>query len=490
MQVGGVKAKLMVDDGPDPAPVAERRGADEAAATYEHGASHGLGGSMPAAASREAHGPAAIQALNGASPDFMRGAQERIVALGAAQFSPAAQKNLITYLEEHTHLPEDAGQLTWVAGKVWQLTRGASFDLSLLKEFYRAHGMRVAPNDGLPAGHPGYQIDRVAFRDTLRRIEEAGGTLDRRGALALIESLKSVVDADDLAWCSGEIHNRIKTGRLRVADAKSSERLDAFFTGKLAGQLGYAEIGLEMRWLRQSGFAPHRLAAVRRLLAERVADEQALFAAERAFTREVNKARRQAQGDTAVLARIEATQAELSAFFASRLAGRFDSYKTEKRLVAMHRKGQIDERTLLAYRAAAVTSTTREEFAYGVMSAGVALALAQFQAQLVDLWSDVYQNISRNLSDDLCDAEGRIIESASERQYKRVLAARELERIQLEPAKTQQLATRAFLRAHRQSTLSALLGEKDPSRRAGFESALARADIELVDLEPPRTAKT
>ncbi|MBI3179538.1 MAG: hypothetical protein HYZ27_07735, partial [Deltaproteobacteria bacterium] len=384
MQVGGVKAKLNVGQDREPAPI-QKSGADsEAAATYEQGGTQSLANGLPVVASDAAHGAAAIQNLNSAGADFVSGAQERIVGLGAAHFSPAAQANLIAYLDKHAHLPEDAGKLTWVANKVWQLTRGEPFDLTALKDYYQKQGMRLTPTDALPQGHPGYQVDRTAFRALLKRVQEEGGALDRRATLALIESLKNVVDADDLAWCSAEINNRIKTGRLSITDKKSAGRLDAFLSGKLAGRLGYTEIGLEMRWLRQSGFDAQRLTHVRKVLAECVADDQALFAAERAFHREANKARHQAQGDPAELARIDAARQELDGFFATHLAGKFDSYKTEKRLEQMHRKGQIDEPTLWAYRAAAVTSSSSEQFAYGVMSAQTQLALVQFQSQLIE----------------------------------------------------------------------------------------------------------
>ncbi len=422
---------------------------------------------------------------------FRSEAQDQLIAAAAGKLGPEAQAKLIEYLDKHANLPEDAGKLTWMASKIFDLSRHQKVDVEPLRQWFYDHGMRLRPWDPLPADHPGYQIDRQAFRAMLREIKAKDGTIDRRDGLALLDQLRNCVDNRDLFWAYGQVMNRIKVGKedptrksaLFFADAKTESQFERFFAGRLPGRLAFSEIGLAMRTLRHKGFDDASVAQVRVMLDGCTNDDQAMFYAERAFNRELNKAIKNATPEERE--RLEAIRSDLGSYFEKRLDGKFDRYTAIKRLERQLRNGEISEDDFMTMHAAALTSVTYEEFAYGTMSATVQMHLAMMQSQILDAWGDIWETISDNISGDERDSNGNIIRTAEQIELEYRRERRLIEQLRFAPEKLAELCSRALLRGTRQHALSQVAGEKDPERRASLESAIANADIQLVDLDPP-----
>jgi hypothetical protein len=426
---------------------------------------------------------------------FEAEAQDQLIQLAGTKFSDEAQQAFLGFLERSVRLPDDAPRLTWIANKIWELNRYRKHDISVMRGWYADRGMRIDPSDPLPASHPGYQLDRPAFRATLAALRQtAGGVIGRSAALELLGRLGTVVDESDLLWARGEIENRLAIGKrdegrdsnaaMRFGDPKTERQFEAFFAGRLPGRRAFCEIGLEMRWLRQSGFAEEKAARIREMLAGCTRDDQAVFYAERAFHREVRKALRTAKTSDEA-AKIEALRDELGTWFERRLDGRFDRYTAVKRLERQFRNGTIDEAQLLAMQAAAVTSSRHEEYAYGTMRAQVHLGVVQLQSQLIEAWSDIWETNGENNSGDERDSFGSIIRTAEEieLEYRREKSL--IEQMYFKREKLVELSARAFLRASKLNALNAAAGARNPDRKASLEAAVASAQIQLQDIDPP-----
>ncbi|OGQ83715.1 MAG: hypothetical protein A2289_24975 [Deltaproteobacteria bacterium RIFOXYA12_FULL_58_15] len=415
--------------------------------------------------------------------DFRAGVQEKLIALAAVDFSPAHQKDFIKYLERKLDLPDDIGKLAWVKAKLHHLVGHDDSPIATLDAFFRKKGLRPRRWEALPANHPGYQLDRADFRDRVRMAARSG-VLDRRTALGLLDRVQNVVDVDDLFWARLQLNRLVDHDKLVFADSRTEKLVNGFFDSRLEGRVGMVEFSWAIRRLRQRGFSAEELRRVASLISRCEKDPDALFHAKRQLQREVGKALQDPSLSHADRDRLEQNikkvDEALTPVFRKRLDGYIDRYAHEQALDGLRKSGKIDDRRLLAMRAAVTTSRTEEELAYGFMVADVQLQLALLQGQILNAWTEMMREI---------DEEQRRQNEEERRNevvfFELLHKEREQKRIENRPLKLRELSQRAWLRGNRQRILTALIGEKDPTRRQSLESQLAGNENEDLDAAAP-----
>jgi hypothetical protein len=421
----------------------------------------------------------------GIDEQFRGEMQLQMNALAAANFSPHAQEVFVAQLSKKLTMPDDAPRLAWIADGLRPALKEVDADISTLRGYFNQQGIRLKPGDVVNEDGCGFQMDKGDFRNALKLLVAKSllpeGKATRRDVLALLETVKGVGDLNDLAWARNEIEKAERRG-LKFADTRTEKLFKAFFDHRLADHAGQEELGLAIHMMRVEGFSDASVAKVRGLLADCKKNDDGLFFAERQLARSTNKALADPKFQSPeAQAHIRKVAAALRAELAPRLESKMDHYALYHELARQYRAGKLDQRAFLTLTTTAATSNTIEQFAVGVMSARAAVQVACAQEMLAAAWSDLCKTISENMSDDTRDASGRIIETASEREVKRMLRQRLVKRLKIEPKRLEALSRRAHLLGSRQRVLSQLYGERDPSRRAGLEAALANVDVKLVD---------
>lgn len=416
---------------------------------------------------------------SGIDEAFRVDTQQRLSALALADFSPSAQAAFVADLQRKFKSPEDDAKLVWLAQALWPTLKHVDGDVQVLNDYFASRGVRLCPGTKL-GGDVGLQIDRHAFREEVRALL-ARGPVDRAAALALLAKLQSVADPSDLTFCRNELAKQSARGVLRFSDDKTARLVARFFEGRLNGQVGQEEWVRHLATLKANGF---QVADVKILAAEirtSQGNDDAVFFAERAMLRQVDKALHQATA--AAKPAIEAAAIELKAAFAERLAGKLDRYTLQHEALSLYRKGKIDRRQFLMTSAAVYTSTTAEQVAMACAAAHLTLGKLAHDAQMADIWREIQENLRNVGADELRDSEGRIIETSGERQLRRFLRERLEKALQIEPKRLTVLAQRAANLSHRLVAMTALYGEVDPARRASLLSGIARADVELAETQ-------
>ena len=268
-------------------------------------------------------------------------------------------------------------------------------------------------------------------------------------------------------------------------DSRTELRINKFFQKLAPARVGLEEFWLSIRGMARGGFAPEKIAKVRSLIDSCDKNDDALFLAKRALNHEIDMALAQPENrGAATQARIKQIGADLVAQLDAKLQGRFDRYSKRQELRALRHDGKLDGREFAALQATLATSTTLEQYSVGVLHAWVALRQTTLQIALDEAWEDAWKTISENMTGDLRDAQGHIIETVGEQQLKELLRRREIEHVKLAPKVREALEIHAWLGGIEQLALSALCGEPDPARRVDLQATLASVEAGRAQVRP------
>ncbi len=407
--------------------------------------------------------------------------QQELLRLAALQFSPEAQARLVAYLEERyppsaTQSCEQARELCWIASKLRQLGPSGQ-DPEAVVRFLSARGLRYRFAQDLPPTHNGYQLDSGAFQRALAGAAGAGGHVDKRTGRRLQLMCKDLVDTFDITWAMHAIRGAQATGKLESATA---DKLLATLGAKMRGCVAAHNIAAAFRSMREHDFSPESVARYEALVAKSsTADESAFLAAyiaqhgiERLMTQCPDPNKREG---------MKAAQESLGAFFAPRLVGRYDRAGESRHLRKLLVSGAISRPQYDVLRAAAITSSSKDDFVRGVSFAqrqlGVTLSL---QAIYYDTWAE-YMSSWASSSSDTRDAHGRLIETVEERENKRLITAI-LKRV---PEEKRARTLHATFSGRIQKTFDALARANTESERSSLLGELAGALIGHHEAEGP-----
>lgn len=423
--------------------------------------------------------------------------QKQLFALAGAGYSDAAQQKFIDYLQRALKLApgeriarEDAADLAWIAGKLRDAVPSRETSLDRLAAFFREQGLRLRWFDAAPPADISLQLDRGGFREQLRAFEQrlaSGGTVSRRDALALASMLSQVADPADLEWAQWQFERRLGYGTLSGMEPAAKDILQRFFAERTQGRPNrHAIAGEAFRLRRELERAGGCVEAAREALAswrEQVqragadADPDAIFLADRVIERELNKAC--AKGTD-----VGALKGTLQREIAPRLEGKLDRYRLNRKVERLVSEGAISAEVGLMMRAAVVTSNTPTELGQALRSMAFQLQLMMMQ-HIQQAWDELMDTFSRNMSDDLRDANGNVIERAVDRFLRLLAKELELERLAVRPERELVQRRRSELAGRAGNVQRSLATAATPGERASLRNEQAQIASEAADLDEP-----
>ncbi|MBI5511023.1 MAG: hypothetical protein HY903_19855 [Deltaproteobacteria bacterium] len=423
---------------------------------------------------------------------YQRELGDRLVTAGAAGYSVPAQQSLVTFLDRQATAADGTARLVTARDDLRFALSGVKADTRLLSECFGRHGLQLLPSDPIPTGKSSLQIDRTEFRSFLRtEAARTAGVIDTKIASGIFHRLGAAVDPQDVDWCKGELKRLEVRGDLTVksGDAKTARRLTGFLAKLAPEAVGAREFFVTLRDMGKRGFDDASVSAAKDLIVRCNDNDDALFMARRVVRHERKMALAGPDNQSAAArAQIEAAAAELLGELDRKLAGRLDRYDKRQELRSLRRAGKLDSRQFMAMQGALAASRTPEDYAVLSLHAAVALRLMSTQMMLDQAWDDVWKTITENMTDDLRDSQGRIIESVGERELKRMLRAqtllrdltRALKKVRMGPKERKALDVRSWANGLTQLVLAHLCGEADSSRRAELVAALNGAEAARV----------
>lgn len=419
---------------------------------------------------------------------------QQIMAMAAAGYSDAAQNDFVDFLKRKLALaesgvvpPEDAVELATVLGKLRPALPRRSKGLRTLAAFFRRAGFKLRWCDEAPDPSLSYELDKAAFRATLRDVRDA--PLGKREVRALLAHLGHVAMPEDLAWARHQVLARVNAGSIEFADRRCREAFVSFFHERDLDTPHRNELFLAARQIRktlESGKPIDTDVVCERYLEQARAldgNSDDLYFAQRTLRREMSKAAAGSEPEAGGVA--QAIVAKTDRFFEECLAGKLDRYSERHRIRGMVEAGAISEHASWMMLAAVSVSETQQHYDLALEAIEFQIRQAISQA-MFETFQEISENLRRAGSSDILDSNGNVIKTALEIHLERVERELKVERAVFESRESSRASERASLGAAKATVLSALSGTNDPefaSELRGRHAALDSA-AESVDAQP------